>query len=167
MMAQGCLRSIHSLGIRRLAISPPLSLWYEQRAFYAKPKQQEEQAKKATKRIKVKDAPKSNYTTRRGIRGKKKTLQEIALEKQKLDPSLKKPKKEKPPKAATKSYEDEGESTTPPKKGLIETEENDIRPGDFLFQYARYNLGHQALTRPISLPVREAMWQLYDADHVC
>lgn len=41
-----------------------------------------------------------------------------------------------------------------------------IRPGDFLFHYARFNLGEQGLTKPISLHIREAMWRLYDADCV-
>jgi len=43
-------------------------------------------------------------------------------------------------------------------------EEGDIRDGDFLFQYARFNLGEQGLNRLVSVHVREAMWQLYDAD---
>lgn len=47
-----------------------------------------------------------------------------------------------------------------------EDEDSDMRPGDFLFQFGRFNLGHQALTRPVCLQVREAMWRLYDADHV-
>ena len=47
------------------------------------------------------------------------------------------------------------------------SEEGDIRDGDFLFQYARFNLGEQALNRLVSVHVREAMWQLYDADSVC
>jgi len=63
-------------------------------------------------------------------------------------------------------YEKEEEKNKKKKNPSEEDEEDgDIRPGDFLFHYARFNLGEQALTKPISLHVREAMWRLYDADH--
>lgn len=125
-------------------------------------------------RKRVKDAPVSSSNI--GKRYFKKNWKELA--KAKRDPNA--PKKEKKPKAAEAAAEgqaavqlsqtiqkyDREEQRKNAKKRKQVADDDGIRPGDFLFHYARFNLGEQALTKPISLHIREAMWQLYDADCV-
>lgn len=106
---------------------------------------------------------------------KRKTPKAV-LARQNADPNVKKEKQKKAKKEIPKGVRVPGQSTLTIQKydrelaraqgkKKKEDDDTDMRPGDFLFHFARFNLGPQALTRPICLQVREAMWQLYDADH--
>lgn len=181
------LRSpLQPLGLLQRLILPPLPIRLTQR-FYAAPAKgkgkQEDTPKAGGNKVSVRDAPiglsnvgrkwfdkdwkKKQRLTQ--IELKKKVLAKKAkrqAERAKKNPNLVPiPKPKKMQRGTTQGLDRESQRKN--RKENVDTEEGDIRDGDFLFQYAKFNLGEQALNKVVSVHIREAMWQLYDADSVC
>lgn len=180
-----------SLGILQRLVIPPLPIWHTPRAFYAAPaKGEASTATGAANKKSVRDAPVAisnigrkwfdkNWKKRQRlaqIEAKKKAMKRKdkwrAVQAKKTGQQVvqkKSPKKlqrgENQSLQAIQKYDREDQRKK--RKEDRESEEGDIRDGDFLFQYARFNLGEQALNKVVSVHIREAMWQLYDADSVC